>query len=123
MARGGMPYWQRRRDHGPFQIAILNLAKHPLGSDDDIFCTILVTLTRAVTSKDIDRAGFAPLELIRQLWCEIHHATAVNEKALAARLLTYLMVAAIGCVTAAMAAPIITARMGRKARARSKAGS
>ncbi len=124
------------------------MAKNQL-TIDDTYRTILVKLTGEVTSKDIDRAGFetvmgyfellgfrpmdcktprygnragfGQLELIRQLWREIHCESEVNEEALAGWLLKYQKVSAMRFVTAAMAAPIITARQGWDARKRSKA--
>ncbi len=66
-------------------------------------------------------ASFAQLELIRQLWREIHRESEVNEEALVGWLLKYQKVSAMRFITSAMAPKIITALKGWKARERSKA--
>lgn len=65
-------------------------------------------------------ASFAQIELIRELWREIHRASATDDEALAGWLLKYHKVSAMRFVTASMAQKIITALKHWKARERAK---
>lgn len=62
-------------------------------------------------------ASFAQLELIRELWRELHHETEVNDEALAGWLLKYHKVHSLRFLTTDAARKVITALKAWKSRA------
>ncbi len=65
-------------------------------------------------------ASFAQIELIRELWREIHRASATDDEALAGPLLKYQKISVMRFATASMAQKLITALKHWKARERAK---
>jgi phage gp16-like protein len=61
-------------------------------------------------------ASFAQLELIREVWRELHHEAEVNEEALAGWLLKYHKVHSLRFLTAEAARKVITALKAWKSR-------